>query len=89
MVRSLPGRRFGEMAMRQSSNDLVAGEASHGADVPGGAREHPQSDGFLRFIDVKKSYDRKTLVVKGFDLDVAKGSSSPSWARPARARRRS
>ena len=57
--------------MRQSSNDLVAREASHGADVPGGATEHPQ--GFLRFIDVKKSYDRKTLVVKGFDLDVAKG----------------
>ena len=59
--------------MRQSLNDLVAREASHGADVPGGAREHPQSAGFLRFIDVKKSYDRKTLVVKGFDLDVAKG----------------
>ena len=31
------------------------------------------SDGFLRFIDVKKSYDRKVLVVKGFDLDVVKG----------------
>ena len=59
--------------MSRSSNDLVAGEESHGADVPGGAREHPQSEGFLRFIDVKKSYDRKTLVVKGFDLDVAKG----------------
>ena len=31
------------------------------------------SEGFLRFVGVKKSYDRKTLVVKGFDLDVAKG----------------
>ena len=31
------------------------------------------SEGFLRFIDVKKSYDRKTLVVKGFNLDVTKG----------------
>ena len=31
------------------------------------------SEGFLRFVDVKKSYDRKTLVVKGFSLDVAKG----------------
>ena len=29
--------------------------------------------GFLRFVDVKKSYDRKTLVVNGFSLDVAKG----------------
>ncbi|WP_421723041.1 ABC transporter ATP-binding protein [Bauldia sp.] len=27
---------------------------------------------FLRFVDVKKSYDHKHLVVKGFDLDVAK-----------------
>ena len=33
----------------------------------------PESDGFLRFIDVKKSYDRRTLVVKGFNLNVAKG----------------
>ena len=31
------------------------------------------SEGFLRFINVKKSYDRKVLVVKGFDLDVARG----------------
>ena len=31
------------------------------------------SEGFLRFVGVKKSYDRRTLVVKGFDLDVAKG----------------
>jgi putative spermidine/putrescine transport system ATP-binding protein len=30
-------------------------------------------DGFLRFVDVKKSYDHKTLVVKGFSVDVAKG----------------
>ncbi len=28
---------------------------------------------FLKFDNVKKSYDQKTLVVKGFDLDVAKG----------------
>ncbi|GAB5375511.1 MAG: ABC transporter ATP-binding protein [Acuticoccus sp.] len=27
----------------------------------------------LRFQDVKKSYDHRTLVVKGFDLEVAKG----------------
>ena len=51
---------------------------SAGRPSPGGERDdqaaQPQgSEGFLRFIDVKKSYDRKTLVVKGFDLDVAKG----------------
>ena len=28
---------------------------------------------FLRFIDVKKSYDQRTLVVKNFSLDVARG----------------
>jgi len=27
----------------------------------------------LRFIAVKKTYDQKTLVVKDFNLDVAKG----------------
>ena len=43
------------------------------ADGGGQAAGHAGSEGFLRFIDVKKSYDRKTLVVKGFDLDVAKG----------------
>ena len=31
------------------------------------------SAAFLRFVDVKKSYDHKTLVVKGFSLEVAKG----------------
>jgi len=30
-------------------------------------------DAFLRFIAVKKTYDHKTLVVKDFNLDVAKG----------------
>ncbi|UYP67375.1 ABC transporter ATP-binding protein [Thalassobacter stenotrophicus] len=28
---------------------------------------------FLRFFDVKKSYDQKNLVVKGFDMDVQQG----------------
>ena len=28
---------------------------------------------FLRFDEVKKSYDQKSLVVKGFDMDVAEG----------------
>jgi len=31
------------------------------------------SDAFLRFVAVKKTYDHKTLVVKDFNLDVAKG----------------
>ncbi len=50
------------------------GRAMHGEDgadavgtVGGGNSQ------FLRFIDVKKSYDQKTLVVKGFSLEVAKG----------------
>ncbi len=30
-------------------------------------------DVFLRFDDVRKSYDQKSLVVKGFEMDVAKG----------------
>ena len=45
------------------------------ADISGAGRAiQPEgSEGFLRFVDVKKSYDRKELVVKGFNLDVAKG----------------
>lgn len=31
------------------------------------------SDTFLRFDNVKKSYDQKSLVVKGFDMDVEDG----------------
>ena len=43
------------------------------ADGDGQAAQSAGSEGFLRFIDVKKSYDRKSLVVKGFHLNVAKG----------------
>ena len=43
------------------------------ADGNGQALSNAASEWFLRFIDVKKSYDRRTLVVKGFSLDVAKG----------------
>ena len=50
-----------EDALRQSANG------------DGQAAESAGSEGFLRFIEVKKNYDRKVLVVKGFDLDVAKG----------------
>ena len=32
-----------------------------------------ESDTFLRFDNVKKSYDQKKLVVKGFEMDVRKG----------------
>jgi len=31
------------------------------------------TDAFLRFIEVKKTYDQKSLVVANFNLDVAKG----------------
>jgi len=37
------------------------------------ARNHDASSRFLQFIDVRKSYDQKHLVVKAFNLDVAKG----------------
>ncbi|MGC8203206.1 ABC transporter ATP-binding protein [Aliiroseovarius sp. PTFE2010] len=33
----------------------------------------PGADAFLEFDNVKKSYDQKSLVVKGFDMDVAEG----------------
>ncbi len=32
-----------------------------------------QHDAYVRFVDVQKSYDGETLVVKGLDLDVARG----------------
>ena len=38
------------------------------ADTPGAAREP-----FLRFVDVSKTYDQRTLVVKRFSLEVARG----------------
>ena len=62
--------------------DPRAGEESAATPVPPGkgdddgdgqAARSAGPEGFLRFVGVKKSYDRKTLVVKGFDLDVAKG----------------
>ena len=33
----------------------------------------PSTTSFLQFSNVKKTYDQKTLVVKGFDLDVRQG----------------
>lgn len=55
---------------------MVAPDGSPGlaSDAVAAPRIAPDiADQFLRFIDVKKSYDQKTLVVKGFNLDVAKG----------------
>ena len=43
------------------------------SEARGGGGNGPASNGFLRFVGVKKSYDSKAMVVKGFDLDVAKG----------------
>ena len=51
-------------AIAQDRAALAAHRSSAGQDA---------SSRFLRFIDVKKSYDQKHLVVKGFNLDVAKG----------------
>ena len=31
------------------------------------------NDKYVRFINVKKSYDQKSLVVKDFNLDIRKG----------------
>ena len=47
-----------------------AGRRTGSPDRPARAVQTGQ---FLRFVDVKKSYDHKTLVVKGFSLDVTKG----------------
>ncbi len=58
-----------ETGVRQES----AGKPFSGSERDDQAAQPLGSEGFLRFIDVKKSYDRRTLVVKGFDLDVAKG----------------
>ncbi len=50
--------------MAQDGAALAAHRSGAGQDA---------SSRFLRFIDVKKSYDQRHLVVKGFNLDVAKG----------------
>jgi len=51
--------------MMITANLMTAAQAAQ----PAGAG----SDAFLRFIAVKKTYDHKSLVVKDFNLDVAKG----------------
>jgi putative spermidine/putrescine transport system ATP-binding protein len=33
----------------------------------------PASDAMVRFVNVQKSYDGETLVVKNLNLDIAKG----------------
>ena len=43
-----------------------------GTDGGGRAPQDVESDAFLRFVGLKKSYDRKVLVVKDFDLDVSR-----------------
>ena len=45
-------------------------------DAPGnapGAAPGAASEPFLRFVDVSKTYDQRTLVVKRFSLEVARG----------------
>ena len=41
------------------------------------------ADAFVQFIDVQKSYDGETLVVKNLNLDIAPGRV-PDHARPVR-----
>jgi putative spermidine/putrescine transport system ATP-binding protein len=48
---------------------MAAGRGSGPNRRPG----NDASSRFLQFIDVRKSYDQKHLVVKAFNLDVAKG----------------
>ncbi len=61
LERTEPGS-VGEGAMRVGHG----GAGSHGT--------RPEATGqFLQFVDVRKSYDQKQLIVKGFNLDVAKG----------------
>ena len=37
------------------------------------AGENSASDAMVRFVNVQKSYDGETLVVKNLNLDIAKG----------------
>jgi putative spermidine/putrescine transport system ATP-binding protein len=37
------------------------------------AKERPASEAMVRFVNVQKSYDGETLVVKNLNLDIAKG----------------
>src|SRR5574343_1663486 len=37
------------------------------------AKDDPASDAMVRFVNVQKSYDGETLVVKNLNLDIAKG----------------
>ena len=50
-----------------SESEVTERNGAAATDVARGAGH------YLRFVDVKKSYDQKTLVVKGFSVDVAKG----------------
>jgi putative spermidine/putrescine transport system ATP-binding protein len=51
-----------------------AGRASAAHGVPALHGPGAEASGqFLQFVDVRKSYDQKQLIVKGFNLDVAKG----------------
>jgi putative spermidine/putrescine transport system ATP-binding protein len=49
------------------------GQTGNGGASDTAPSPRPVGSGYLRFVDVTKSYDQKTLVVKGFSLDVAKG----------------
>jgi putative spermidine/putrescine transport system ATP-binding protein len=50
-----------------TGDDSPSGEGHDGATAP------VDNERYLQFTDVKKSYDQKVLVVRGFNLEVAKG----------------
>ena len=39
----------------------------------GSAKDRARIEAYVRFVDVQKTYDGETLVVRDFDLDVARG----------------
>jgi putative spermidine/putrescine transport system ATP-binding protein len=56
-----------ESGIAREGRAVAAPDSAASRGPEGAARE------FLRFVDVRKSYDQKQLIVKGFNLDVAKG----------------
>ena len=67
---ALSAREIGDVADRGDATVLQK------RSLQAGGRSLPvavDASRFLQFLDVKKSYDQKVLVVKGFSLDVAKG----------------
>ena len=69
--------REGRREVTERSEVLERLRTAPGVGVPGSSApptaDRADAAQYLRFIDVRKSYDQRHLVVKGFNLDVAKG----------------